>query len=96
MMAATQWRATDGGIYGLDFTAVCLVAQAMNVEVNEEFVSKVRAYEEEALLLQIKKNDDICTEKEREYCRLQFGEDYFIWSCEQCEDMREKKRKAHG
>jgi hypothetical protein len=57
--------AGDGrGIYALDLTAVCLVAQAMNIEVDGEFVSRVCAYEDESVpLLQRKEEENTCTRR---------------------------------
>ncbi|MBP7528331.1 MAG: hypothetical protein KA801_10415 [Syntrophorhabdaceae bacterium] len=97
-MAKRQWRSTDGGIYALDFTAVCLMAQAMNIKVDGEFVSRVCAYEDESVpLLQRKGEENTCTEEEREYCRLQFGDANFAWACRQCGDMKMKKKdRDHG
>lgn len=95
MMAKRQWKATDGGIYGLDLTAVFRLADAMKMKVDAEFVLRVCAYEDEAVAL-FQKTKDVCTEEDREHCRQQFGEDNFMWACKQCADMKMKKRTEHG
>ena len=96
MMAKRQWKATDGGVYGLDFASVFPIARALGVTVDGEFVARMCAYEDESLL-QFRKDEKACSDEEREYCRLQFGPDYSGWACEQCLDMKKMKKDVrHG
>jgi hypothetical protein len=95
MLAKRQWRATDGGVFGLDFAAVLPVARALGVTVDGEFMARICAYEDESLL-QFRKDEKACSEEEREYCRRQFGDANFAWACGQCRDMKRKKESRHG
>jgi 1-aminocyclopropane-1-carboxylate deaminase/D-cysteine desulfhydrase-like pyridoxal-dependent ACC family enzyme len=44
-LTSTQWRAAFGGIYGLDYNAVRMVAKDMGIITDSVFWTKVKAYE---------------------------------------------------
>lgn len=90
-MASTQWRVSEGGIFGLDYTAVFSIARALGVAADARFIEKIGAYEQEAVAC-INRREKPCTQEDREFCRAQYGQ-YLEWACGQCRQM---KGKGHG
>lgn len=80
VLAQTQWRATDGGFYGLDYAVITRIAKELGIHTGQSFFEKLRIYEREALSL-IKGK---CDGKQKEKCKMEFGE-FYEWACSNCE-----------
>ena len=95
VLAQTQWRATDGGYYGLDFNVLIQMARGLGIQTGQIFFEKLRVYEREALKIFRQKKEDICDEKQKESCKLEFGE-FFEWACGKCEKNPNKKDELNA
>lgn len=89
-LAQTQWRATDEGYYGLDFSIPISMARGLGIETGKIFFEKLRVYEKEALILFRQGKEDVCDKKQKETCKMEFGE-FFEWACGKCEKNPNKK-----
>lgn len=81
----------DGTPYGLDYGVVIEMAKALDIERDQTFFEKVRAFEIEVLRIWKEKSDEEghCDEKQKEKCKIEFGE-FFEWACKNCERMKKK------
>jgi hypothetical protein len=82
-LAATQWRAGFNGVYGLDYTAIITIAQALHIATDRTFFEKLKVFEKAVL-------EQICEKQKSETCdpvkcKFEYGE-YFEWACENCRD----------
>lgn len=96
MVAGTQWRmgveAIPAGMgfalankpLGLDYPAVCKVAETYEVPVNENFFAKLNTFEMTILTILSGGNGRMCTAKNKKECALEYGE-YFEWACKNCD-----------
>lgn len=90
-LCSTQWRAGFSGAYGLDYNVVIELARALEVEIDQTFLEKVRAFEHEVLRIWNEKDDKgRCDDRQKEKCRLEFGE-FFEWACKNCEKMKKEE-----
>ncbi len=91
----TQWRVGFGGAYGLDYAPIFFVAQSMGIITGLDFVRKIKSWEHEVLGLMAAKDKDNarCSEKEKEQCKIEFGE-YLDWACKRCKEHKTRDRDA--
>lgn len=73
--------------YGLDYGVVIEMAKALDIESDQTFFEKIRAFESE--VLRIWKDKGHCDEKQKERCKIEFG-DFFEWACKNCERKKEE------
>ena len=95
VLAQTQWRATDGGFYGLDFTVIIRMAKELGIAMGQVFFEKLRVYEKEALILFRQGKEDVCDKKQKEICKMEFGE-FYEWACKNCEKNSKKKDELNA
>lgn len=91
-IASNQWRAGLGGVYGLDFSAIILIAQALDVETDYNFFEKIRILEAEILRIiapDPSAGSGACNKEQKEKCKVEFGE-YLEWACKNCETQNPK------
>lgn len=90
VLAQTQWRATFGEFYGLDFGVLIRMAKELGISTGQIFFEKLSIYEKEVLKILRSKKEEICNEEQKGKCRLEFGE-FFEWACGKCEKKNTKK-----
>lgn len=61
------------------------MAKALDIESDQTFFEKVRAFEHEVLRIWQEKasKEGHCDDKQKEKCKIEFGE-FFEWACGNC------------
>jgi len=84
---ATQWRAGGMGLVGLDYPAVALVAELLEIDFDSVMIKKIGAMEREVLG---SKQSDV-----PEYCQACISSKNNT-TCSTCDLTTVKKRKVDG
>jgi len=69
-----------------------MIAQALEIPLDKDFLLKLAVYEKEALKILNKKEKDAekdaaCNSHKRDECKIIYGE-HFDWACANCEEMK--------
>jgi hypothetical protein len=89
-IGSNQWRCSFGGPYGLDMTAIIMIAEDLGVIRDINFYNKATVFEREGLRILNKKSktdDESCNSHKKEECKILYG-DHFEWACRNCEEMK--------
>jgi hypothetical protein len=89
---SNQFRISSGVIFALDYTPIFLLARELNIEIDDIFIDKLKAYEK--IVLDIIKNgsDSFCNNEEKEKCKILYGGN-FDWACSRCKKNPKNKNR---
>ena len=87
-LCATQWLVGFGGPYGLNYVAISITAQALEIEVNRSFLEKLKYFERKVVEIMGEKTKP-CDAAQKEKCTVEFGE-HLKWACDNCKGKNGK------
>jgi hypothetical protein len=89
MICNTQWLCgPDGGIYGINLSAVWDTARALGLHPDMRLAEKVKIYENEVVRhAQRDREGTGCNAKKKDECAALYGP-HLEWACKQCQEPK--------